>query len=437
MQPSRKQALNEERCSCEAQLYKRLDVGLHMGEKIKISVIIPVYNAEKYLRQCLDSVLSQTLREIEIICVDDASTDGSLAILREYQKTDSRVQVLQNDTSLKAGPSRNKGLRLAKGEYIHFLDADDYLVNDSYEQAYALAHENGADIIRTRAYEVDMQTSETSISPYYSLLKVNKKDFNKALCFLDKPALFLSIPVVPWGGLFQRRFLLEQRIEFSDLMCVNDRSFYAQTMFAASSIILADIYLVYHRINNPDSLVGKRAQYFDCHFENYRLIEEYSRGLPPEVRKMCLDNEMYDICYWMDLYSRGQYKDRIADSTEVFLSGLDTSPWHSIQNTRWYVKISGIIRQTRESRDTQNDREQSKHYHVERFITFIPCKICEGIHYCREYGLRYTWNRLMFRLVAVSSCGFQKNKSRNADLRTAARTQRQSEPKVNQHREQL
>lgn len=93
---------------------------------IKVSVIIPVYNVEKYLEECLDSIINQTLKEIEIICIDDGSTDSSLNVLENYKKKDKRIIVLQQQ-NLGAGAARNKGLDLARGKYLSFLDADDFL----------------------------------------------------------------------------------------------------------------------------------------------------------------------------------------------------------------------------------------------------------------------------------------------------------------------
>ena len=315
----------------------------------KVSVIIPVYNAEKYLRQCLDSVVNQTLREIEIICVDDGSTDGSLAILQEYAANDARVKVLQNDTNLKAGRSRNKALKLARGEYIHFLDADDYVASGSYDKVYESAHKNDVDVIRTRSYDLDAHTLAISLSEINSLSKVDESDFGQVFSFLDNPKLFLSIPVVPWGGFFRRNFLLDHSIEYNDLMCVNDRSFYAQCIFAASRIMLLDIFLVYYRVNNSNSLVGNRAKFFDCHFKSYKLIEKYSLTLPTEIRKLYLENELYDIWHWMIKLSYSKYRDLIADSAAAFLNELDTSLWHSAQHTDWYMKILSAIRQIREN----------------------------------------------------------------------------------------
>ena len=91
----------------------------------KVSVIIPVYNVEKYLGPCLDSILGQTLNNIEVICVDDGSTDRSLDILREYEKRDARVKVLTQPNT-NAGAARNKGIQQARGEYLSFLDSDDH-----------------------------------------------------------------------------------------------------------------------------------------------------------------------------------------------------------------------------------------------------------------------------------------------------------------------
>lgn len=111
---------------------------MKMEGQPKVSVIIPVYNAEKYLRECLDSVVNQTLEEIEVICVDDGSTDGSLDILYEYEEKDSRVKVLKQKNQ-HAGVARNAGIDIAQGEYVHFLDSDDYLTLNAYEVLFQKA----------------------------------------------------------------------------------------------------------------------------------------------------------------------------------------------------------------------------------------------------------------------------------------------------------
>ena len=105
-----------------------------MMDRPKVSVIVPVYNAQSHLRQCLDSIMGQTLREIEILCVDDGSTDGSAQILEEYKGCDPRLHVIMQE-NIGAGAARNRGLAEASGEYLSFLDADDFFEPDMLECA--------------------------------------------------------------------------------------------------------------------------------------------------------------------------------------------------------------------------------------------------------------------------------------------------------------
>ena len=115
-------------------------------ENPKISVIIPVYNVEKFLRKCLDSVVNQTMRDIEIICVNDGSTDGSLDILKKYATKDDRIIVI-NQTNSFVESARNNGLKIARGEYIQFVDSDDYLELNACETAYKYALQYDADVV--------------------------------------------------------------------------------------------------------------------------------------------------------------------------------------------------------------------------------------------------------------------------------------------------
>ena len=117
-----------------------------------ISIIIPVYNSEKLLKQCLDSVLNQTLNNIEIICVDDGSTDNSFEILKEYEKKDNRVIALTQKNS-GAGVARNKGVEIAKGKYIAFIDSDDWIEHDALEKLYNNIENNDSDMVLFNSIE--------------------------------------------------------------------------------------------------------------------------------------------------------------------------------------------------------------------------------------------------------------------------------------------
>lgn len=115
----------------------------------KVSVIIPVYNSEKFICKCLDSVLAQTLQDIEVICVDDASEDNSYAILEKYTQQDDRVTLLRNDTNRGQSYARNRAIVCASGKYIQFVDSDDYIDPDLLEKSYCLSQEKELDILET------------------------------------------------------------------------------------------------------------------------------------------------------------------------------------------------------------------------------------------------------------------------------------------------
>ena len=136
-----------------------------MFETPLVSVIIPVYNAEQYLCECLESVVNQTLREIEIICVDDGSTDDSLPVIRKLQKKDSRISVLLQEHK-GAGAARNLGLAHAKGQYLAFLDADDYFDPQLLEKGSGIMVRESTDIVVFRAYEHNQKTGRIAPMPH-------------------------------------------------------------------------------------------------------------------------------------------------------------------------------------------------------------------------------------------------------------------------------
>ena len=129
----------------------------------KVSIIIPVYNVEKYLKKCLDSVINQTLKDIEIICIDDGSTDSSYTILNEYAQKDNRFVILKQKNN-GAGAARNKGIEIAKGEYLYFLDSDDFVDITLLEKAHTKIKENDCDICIFKNYFYNDNTKEKYIN---------------------------------------------------------------------------------------------------------------------------------------------------------------------------------------------------------------------------------------------------------------------------------
>ena len=119
---------------------------------IRVSVLVPIYNVEKFLPECLDSLVNQTLKDIEIICINDGSTDRSPQIIQEYAKKDKRIKVINKKNS-GYGDSMNQGLKKAKGEYIGIVESDDFIDLDAFEKFYKIAKKYDCDVVKSNFYE--------------------------------------------------------------------------------------------------------------------------------------------------------------------------------------------------------------------------------------------------------------------------------------------
>ena len=213
----------------------------------KVSVIIPVYNVEKYLHQCLDSIINQTFKNIEIICVDDGSTDSSAKILEEYAQKYSFIKVIHQQ-NLYAGVARNNGLKIASGEYVFFLDGDDFCAPDLLSLAVNKGDSLGADIVVFDHIRFDEQTG----------MKEKKEDISSGLLpknittfsYKDIPNRIMSvINPVPWNKLIRRDFILKNDLHFEALSSTNDITFSALCAVCASKIAYIKKPLVFYRVN--------------------------------------------------------------------------------------------------------------------------------------------------------------------------------------------
>lgn len=166
----------------------------------KVSVIIPVYNTEKYLEKCLDSVCNQTLSDIEIICIDDCSTDNSLNILKEYASKDNRIKLIEFKENKGAAVARNTGIIEAKGEYLGFVDSDDYVDLNFYELLYYSIIKNDADAVKGKLILKDVE---------YNINKDNTYDIND---LVTKNCAYFYHSFTT--GLYNVKFLKENNIKF-------------------------------------------------------------------------------------------------------------------------------------------------------------------------------------------------------------------------------
>lgn len=176
----------------------------------KISLIIPVYNSEKYLKKALDSVLNQTFKDFEIIAINDGSTDSSLDILKNYEKRFKNFTII-NQTNKGVGIAKNVGIKAAKGDYIVFLDSDDFISCDYLEVLYKLSDENDADI---SCCNFNFYSDHNVNFPMPFSCKTGLYSSEKAL---KKLILDVTIHHFSWGKLYKRSLFLENNIEFYNM----------------------------------------------------------------------------------------------------------------------------------------------------------------------------------------------------------------------------
>lgn len=263
---------------------------------LKLSVVIPVYNAEKYIARCLDSVLNQSEKEIEIICIDDGSTDDSLNILMKYKNENKNISVYTQENSF-AGVARNLGISKATGEYIHFLDIDDYILPGTYSSLLEYAGKIQVDIIKFRSCVYDDTSKE--VLPYsgYDLRNINPDLFGKKVSINENMPLFISLSPVPWGYIIKREFVEKNKMQFNKLKCVNDRSFYCDAITHAQYISFYDDYIVMHKINDKGSLAGGRRsrENFICVIKSCQIIFDNIKNMPIEVKRAVLNFEFKSL----------------------------------------------------------------------------------------------------------------------------------------------
>ena len=228
-----------------------------MDDMPKVSIIIPVYNVEKYLRACLDSVVNQTLKDIEIICVDDGSTDSSPAILAEYAAKDPRVKVITRPKS-NAGAARNAGMAVATGEYLGFVDSDDWCELTLFEKAYAKAKTDDADVALWRYDEFDVVSGRLG-SPHRfpDKLLALKCPFSPA----DMgESVFYPMTYAPWGRIVRRSLVEDAHLFFQAIPRSNDVYFGCMVQMLARRQTLIDEALYHYRIGMATNLQSGNAK---------------------------------------------------------------------------------------------------------------------------------------------------------------------------------
>lgn len=259
----------------------------------KVSILVPICNVELYLRECLNSLVNQTLREIEIICINDGSTDSSLSIIREYERRDERIVVIDKPNS-GYGDSMNKGIELARGEYIGIVESDDFASLNMFETLYKEAAKNDLDIVRSNYYA--HRTGEDSSCDYLVENLAACCSYDKVFHPIDNPRVFMCQPAI-WTSIYKKSMIDKEEVRFLPTpgASFQDTAFYFKAFYAADRVkLLKDGYLHY-RIDNANSSVKNQNKLF-CVCDEYAEVWDYAKR----------DHDKFQIIkYWIP---RQQYE---------------------------------------------------------------------------------------------------------------------------------
>lgn len=245
----------------------------------KVSVIMPVYNASEYLHQSMDCILNQTHGNIELICVDDGSTDDSLDILNEYAENDSRVKVF-SQTNRGGGAARNFALGKITGEFLYFMDADDELEQDTFCKLIDVMQIKDLDFIIFSAINYAEDTGELFKSPYYSMEKLKAFGEGKVFSCDDLGDLIFDISVTPWCKFYNTQFVLDSGARFLENSIFHDNQFFWEVLFNARRMTFIDGFYYTRRRHSASSTGAGDERYVNIiNVVNniIKLFEKYGR----------------------------------------------------------------------------------------------------------------------------------------------------------------
>ena len=243
---------------------------------IDVSIIVTVFDGEKYLRECIESLVNQTFKNIELIFVDDGSNDNSLNILETFAEKDERIVILHQENQ-GAASARNNGMKVARGKYIIFLDCDDIFEITMIEKMVDACTLNDLDVVVCRSDkfvdDIDKRiecewTIRDKLLPSKTVFAANEVQKDFFMCFVWWA----------WDKLYKKSFVDEVGLEFQNLRTTNDLFFSVCTMMKANRISFIDNVLVHHRVGSLASLSVTREKSWDCFYKALLKVREFMKN---------------------------------------------------------------------------------------------------------------------------------------------------------------
>ena len=301
--------------------------------KPDITIIVPVYNVETYLEECLKSLISQTLKNIEIICIDDGSTDKSSEILRDYSCCDKRIKVISKQNT-GYGDSLNIGLEIASGEYIGIVESDDFVKPEMFESLFNIAKKENCDLVKCDFFNYFAKEQRSEKADKYELIYINRviNPFENKKIFLLQPAV--------WSVIYKKSFLDENKIRFLPTKGASyqDISFAFKCYACAKRVFILDEAFLYYRQDNANSSVKDKDKVF-CIADELREIERFLLSDKILYKELVhIKNYLkFSVCHWNIKHIASKYRRKFIEfmskelNNDFIKDGVDEKLFKSYQ----------------------------------------------------------------------------------------------------------
>ncbi len=357
----------------------------------KISVIVPVYNVEKFLKKCLHSIISQTFRDIEIICVNDGSTDASRKILEEYKNKDSRIKIV-NKKNGGLSSARNAGMKAAKGEFCSFIDSDDWIDETMLEKLYNNITELNTDISICAVHQFDETKQMIDDSnPYYTLGYFDSSFDNRAFSYKDTKSFIMDVCVMAWNKLYRKSFIEECSARFPDGLIFEDGPFFFSLFFKGAKVSVIRDFLYYYRINRAGSIVRNPGENFLDIIDIVNLMLEQIKDLPDfdDIKYEFFQKKADDIIYRYELLPiklKNKFSKKFKEKSYLLDENLFDFSYINKEMPVTYKNLCVI-----------KDKTSILHFYYRKFVIRLMYKIMQVL-YTEENIYYFKFRNLKFRL---------------------------------------
>ncbi|WP_298500959.1 glycosyltransferase [uncultured Methanobrevibacter sp.] len=302
---------------------------------VKVSVIIPVYNAEKYLEESINGILSQTLTDLEVLCVDDGSVDSSLEMLNEFAKSDRRVRVFHQENR-GGGAARNTALPHATGKYIYFMDADDSLDSNALQEFYEIAEDKKVDFLIFQAMNYAEDTGEYYETQDYTMAELAEAVGDKIFSHEDIGDLIFKMSVTPWSKFYNREFVESTGARFAEGLIFHDNIFFWDTLLYAKRIYFYEKFLYTRRRHSASSTGAGDRRFFNSIIINNMITQIFINHGQFEKHRHRLYNRKLNLLILRYTTIQEEYKEEFYHLLrEDFFKMLDDERYDDFIGCLW------------------------------------------------------------------------------------------------------